>query len=254
DRTSVRIAPRPDESPADARDRFAAHLREKIDPLAMGLAVVDVRADGLAASRGATDFGEYFTYFSFFLVVSALMLAALFFRLGVEQRAREVGLLRSIGYTNAQVRRLFLAEGVALAAIGGAIGTAGAVAYGAVMMAGLRTWWSGAVGTTALQLHMSAASLAAGAFGTLAGAAICIWWTLRSLSRLSERSLLAGQIAAPAPAGRALISARIAIAFGLLGVVLAALAFAGAIDRTGAFFGAGTALLAACLSAAAYLL
>jgi cell division protein FtsX len=66
----------------------------------------------LAASRGATDFGEYFTYFSFFLVVSALMLASLFFRLGVEQRAREIGLLRSVGYTNARVTRLFVMEGV----------------------------------------------------------------------------------------------------------------------------------------------
>ena len=62
----------------------------------------DVRAEGLDASRGATDFGEYFTYFSFFLVVSALLLAALFFKLGVEQRAREVGLLRAVGFTHAQ--------------------------------------------------------------------------------------------------------------------------------------------------------
>ena len=55
--------------------------------------------EGLDASGGATDFGEYFTYFSFFLVVSALMLAALFFKLGVEQRAREVGLLRAVGFS-----------------------------------------------------------------------------------------------------------------------------------------------------------
>ena len=31
----------------------------------------------LAASAGATDFGAYFSYFSFFLVVSAVLLAAL---------------------------------------------------------------------------------------------------------------------------------------------------------------------------------
>src|SRR5207245_10439432 len=131
----------------------------------------DRGADGLAASRGATDFGEYFTYFSFFLVVSALMLAALFFRLGVEQRAREVGLLRSVGYTNARVRQLFLVEGVTLAAVGSAIGVAGAVAYGAVMMAGLRTWWSGAVGTRGLELGMSAGSRRHGAGGAGGGVA-----------------------------------------------------------------------------------
>ena len=42
---------------------------------------------GNDAARGATEFGEYFLYFSFFLMVSALLLTGLFFRLGVEQRA-----------------------------------------------------------------------------------------------------------------------------------------------------------------------
>ena len=58
--------------------------------------------EGLAASRGATDFGEYFVYFSFFLVVSALVLVVLFFKLGVEQRVREVGLLRAVGLVAAR--------------------------------------------------------------------------------------------------------------------------------------------------------
>jgi ABC-type lipoprotein release transport system permease subunit len=257
DRTSVRLTPRPDESPTAARDRYARALRSRIDPIAMGLAVRDVRADGLAASRGATDFGKYFTYFSFFLVVSALMLAALFFRLTVEQRAREVGLLRAVGFTTARVRRLFLVEGFVLAAIGSALGVAGAVAYAAVMMAGLRTWWSGAVGTTALRLHVSPVSLALGAAGALVAAVICIWWTLRSLARVSERSLLAGDVAraftpAAAIAGRMPARPMIgAVAFALIGVTLVAFASAGAIDRTGAFFGAGTSLLVASLCAAA---
>ena len=43
-----------------------------------------------------------FVYFSFFLVVSALLLAALFFKLGIEQRAREVGLLRAVGFDPAR--------------------------------------------------------------------------------------------------------------------------------------------------------
>ena len=95
------------------------------------------------------------------------MLAALFFRLGVEQRAREVGLLRAVGFSTPRVGRLFAAEGLLLAVIGSIIGMAGAVAYGAALMAGLRTWWSGAVGTTALTLHVSPISLLAGAAGAI---------------------------------------------------------------------------------------
>ena len=146
-------------------------LRAAIDPLALGLTVSNVRAQSLDASRGATDFGEYFVYFSFFLVVSALMLAALFFKLGVEQRVREVGLLRAVGFGPGQVRRLFLSEGLLLSLSPAACSASlGALAYASVIMLGLRTWWVDAVGTTALTLHVTPASLAAGAVGGVVAA------------------------------------------------------------------------------------
>ena len=57
--TSIRIVPRPGTSLEDAREGYLAKLRAAIDPIAMGLTVRDVRATGLAASRGATDFGAW---------------------------------------------------------------------------------------------------------------------------------------------------------------------------------------------------
>src|SRR5262249_30575013 len=99
DRAAVRVVPPTGESLGQAKDAFKSLLQSGLDPLAAGFTVLNIRAQGLGASRGATDFGEYFTYFSFFLVLSALLLATLFFRLGIEQRARDVGLLRSIGYS-----------------------------------------------------------------------------------------------------------------------------------------------------------
>ena len=250
DRTSVRLEPGGGEPASEARDRFAARLRETIDPLAMGLSVRDVRGEGIAAARGATDFGEYFAYFSVFLVASAVLLAALFFRLAVEQRAREIGLLRAVGFSTRRVRRLFTAEGVALALAGSVLGVAGAVAYAGVMMLGLRTWWVGAVATTSLTLHVSPMSLVAGAAGALAAAMICIWWTLRGLGRVSDRGLLAGQrtMAQARPGARPFFAC--AIGFAILGAAMIAASAAGALDRTGAFFGAGTSLLVACLCVA----
>jgi putative ABC transport system permease protein len=270
DRTSVRVTPLPGDTLWETRRRFELAVLSSIDPVAAGLAVLPVREQGLAASRGATNFGEYFVYFSFFLVASALVLAVLFFRLGVEQRAREVGLLRAVGFSTPRVRRLFAAEGLLLAIAGSAIGIAGAIGYGALMMAGLRGWWSGAVGTTALTLHVSPLSLAAGAAGAIAAAMGCIWWTLRSLSRISERSLLAGDIRSRSllaggivPAGqqsrRSSVGAKAekadrlrsplagAILFGALAALLVTAAIFKAIDPAGAFFGAGASVLIACL-------
>ena len=252
--TALRITPAPGQSLEEARQVYAQRLRAIVDPLALGMAVRDVRADGLAASRGATDFGAYFVYFSFFLVASALLLAALFFKLGVEQRSREVGLLRAVGFGPADVRRFFLTEGVLLALAGSAAGVLLAVGYAALMMMGLRSWWVGAVGTDALTLHVSATSLGAGAIGGVATAAVCIWWTLRGLTGISERSLLAGQVEPSLLASAERRHSRLAgwewpaaAVFAVAGVALLAASAADLVARTGAFFGAGTLLLASAL-------
>jgi ABC-type lipoprotein release transport system permease subunit len=190
--TSLRFIPSGDLPVETALAAYQQKLRAALNPNAMGFNVIFARAEGLAASRGATDFGEYFLYFSFFLVVSALLLTALFFKLGVEQRWREIGILQAVGFPAATIRALFLAEGMILAIIGSVIGLVGALAYGQLMMLGLRTWWVDAVGTTMLRLHISPLSVLLGAAGGVFASLICVVWTLRQVGRSSTRSLLTG--------------------------------------------------------------
>ena len=236
---------------AEVRREF----RTAIDPLATGFVVYPARALAVEASAGVTDFGLYFIYFSFFLVVSALLLASLFFRLGVEQRLRELGLLRAAGYPAAAIRRVFLGEATVLSVLGSAIGVLGAIGYAELVMWGLRTWWVDAVGTTRLALEVSPAMLAAGAAGGVLAAFGSIGWTLRAVAPASPRSLLTGAVAEvtglpaategeAAPASRAW-----RIGLGLLGAGVAAVALASAelIGATEGFFGGGLLLLVAML-------
>jgi putative ABC transport system permease protein len=247
--TALRISPSSGTPLPEALNLYGRALKSELDLTALGLSVLDVRGQSLAASSGATDFGEYFTYFSMFLVVSALLLAALFFKLGIEQRLREVGLLQALGFDPAAIRRLFVREGIVLSVVGGLAGVAGAVAYGAAIMFGLRTWWVGAVGTTALKLHVDPASLLAGALAGVVVSVICIWWSLRSLAAFSSRSLLTGD--RTRPLGRTHTESRplyLSASFGFLAVILLVAAATGWIGRVAGFFGAGTASLAAVLS------
>ena len=247
--TSIRLTPTA-ALRGDA-DTFARDLRSAIDPLAVGFVVYPARAMALESSTGATDFGLYFFYFSFFLVLSALLLASLFFRLGVEQRLSEIGLLRATGFSPAALWRIFSREAALLSLAGSAVGVVAAVGYADLIMWGLRTWWVDAVGTTRLTLSVSPLSLVAGATGGVLAAFGAIAWTIRSLMPISPRSLLSGvlpentkteQVRGQSRARRAAGTFLVA---GILMVVVSAVDVLGA---TAGFFGGGMLLLCAMLS------
>src|SRR5262249_38458460 len=98
-----------------SRAAIESRLRQAINPASVGLFFVPAREQALAASSQSLDFGQLFLGFSFFLIVAAILLTALLFALGVEQRAEEVGTLLAVGWTPRRVQRLLLAEGGALA-------------------------------------------------------------------------------------------------------------------------------------------
>jgi ABC-type lipoprotein release transport system permease subunit len=242
--TSIRLsAPQPDADLDAVARALTADVAREVGPLRAGFTIADVRAQRQAASVGATDFGQYFSYFSFFLMVSALLLAALFFRLGIEQRLPQIGVLRAIGLPLPAIRRLFLTEGAAISAAGSALGLLLAVGWAWLMMYGLRTWWSGAVGTTRLELHVDPWSLAAGAAGGAVAAAISIAVTVRHLSRITPRQLLTGS-SEPAAIATATRRARATAVAGLGGAaVLTGVASMGLMPAAGGFFGAGALVL-----------
>ena len=237
--TSIRFQPNTDQLTPDQIDSLSGQLRQRLSPPQLGFQIVPVREQGLQASRGATDFGEYFLYFSFFLVVSALLLTALFFKLGIEQRLREIGTLQALGFSTARIRRLFLAEGALLAIIGSLLGVLGAIAYAKLLMYGLKTWWVDAVGTTALVLHVSWQSMLIGAVGGILAAVVCVILTLRNLGAESARGLIAGE----SPKGRRIF--RIGIGATVLGLALLAAGALHAIPQVAGFFGGGVVLLVA---------
>jgi hypothetical protein len=259
--TSIRVA-QPDHGAAAAGGAadaalgaFREALRKKLDPEASGFSITPVRARGLAGSEGATDFGEYFVYFSFFLVAGALLLAGLFFRLGVEQRVREIGVLLAVGFPSAAVSRLFVTEGVVLAGAGSLLGAAGAVGYGGLLVAGLRTWWVGAVGTTQLFLQVSAGDIAAGVAGGMAASLLAVFLSLRGLRRAAVPAMLAGILesrTARVTRARSFVWGGAAACAGAAGLLVG-----GAVDAVpdvAAFFGSGVLLLASALALIAALL
>ncbi len=186
DYTAVRFPPS-----ATTTEALARTLLGALDPAAVGLDFQPVRAQALAASSQSMDFGGLFIGFSLFLIVAALLLMALLFQFGLEQRATEIGTLLALGFRPRQVRRLLLGEGVALALAGGILGALGGIVYAKVMLRGLATVWRGAVGTSSLRYHATPQTLALGAFAGAFVGALTIWFSLRRQARRPARELLA---------------------------------------------------------------
>lgn len=233
---------------AGAQQRFAAALSSRLPPERQGFEVMAARQQALAAARGSTDFDEYFLYFSFFLIVSAVLLAALFFRLGVEQRLPEIGLLRAVGFERKAVARQLVGEGLALSVLGSVPGALGAAGFAWLVLWALGRYGVDALGTHALGLHVNPRALVTGALAGVAVATATVALSLRALVRRQPRALLAGE-REDVLQRSALRRTSLVVGAGalLLALALAAASAAGRLDASAGFFGSGTLCLVAAL-------
>ncbi len=249
--TSLRLLPPADITPDQLRATLEDELPDRIALRAAGLAVEPVKATGLRGASGATDFGGLFVGFSLFLIVSAGLLVGLFFRLGTESRANEMGLLLALGYGVARVRRRFLVEGALLGGVGVLLGLGGAVLYAGAMMAALRTLWRSAVGSSHLYLHVEPLTLAMGGAASILVVLFAIRGAVGRLAGVSPIRLLRGETvdrptAAATPARRARWTA--IVGGGLAAVLLGGSAASPASIAAYLFFGGGACLLIAGLA------
>lgn len=192
DLTALRFYP-PHSTSATYAD-FARALRARVSPAAAGYSLQPIRAQALEASAGATDFSGLFIGFSLFLIAAAILLVVLLYKFGLEERATEMGVLLALGFAQQSVRRRFLGEGMALAAVGALLGLGGALLYAHGLLVGLRTWWLAAIGTPFLFLHVSWSSMAIGYVATLLLVLLTIWRALQRFYRLPVRALLVAQV------------------------------------------------------------
>ncbi|MCG8449782.1 MAG: ABC transporter permease [Pirellulales bacterium] len=231
----------------------APEILERVHPAPgnSGMILLPVKQQGLAASRGTTAFEGLFLGFSFFLMASAVMLIALLFRLGVEGRSAEVGVLTAVGWPMATLRRLWLGEAAAVVLMGAILGSAAGIGYARLMIYGLTTWWVAATVTPFLELYVTSASLIVGLVIGVVVALLTIAWSLRKLLALPPRQLLAGDctdhgaLAMTRTAVRRRLPAALLVTAIVLG--LFALRLQGE-AQAGAFFGSGALVLIALLT------
>lgn len=229
--------------------QVVAHVTANVDPAAVGLFFQPVRQRGLQAGREGTDFGQLFLGLSMFLIASAVILTGLLFVFGVESRSEQVGLLLAVGFPVRRVGELLLAEGGLVALLGTVVGTGLGVFYTQLVIYGLSTLWSGAVGGARIYFHAESATLAVGGLAGLVVAMLTIAVTLRKLISAPAHQLLSGHLRQGSGGRTSRSRGRRALAlavasFAGVGVFVVVVGRGDRQNVAGAFFGAGALLLA----------
>src|SRR5262249_4894530 len=134
-----------------------------------------------------------FLGFSFFLIVAALLLVGLLFRLNLDRRADEIGLLFAAGYRRLRVGLLLLAEGTVIAVIGAVAGCVAALLYAKWLLWFFNAAWDRPLDRSFLTLHPSDQSLAIGFGASLFVSILTIGFAVWLLARVPPRILLTGE-------------------------------------------------------------
>lgn len=234
------------------RDQISAKLRQQFvkDEAKLGLHLVPIKRRGLAASSGSTPFDVLFLALSMFVIGSALILVSLLFRLSLQQRASEIGLLKASGFSETRLRRTWLTEMLMVSAVGAMVGIGLGIGYAALMIQGLTTWWVGAIARPFLSLHVAGGSLAIGFFSGLLACVATIAISLRRSRKQPVINLLRGELESPSKKTKSkragIVVRMLPWLLSVFAVVLALVAIGLAGEpQAGAFMGAGFLLLAA---------
>ena len=216
----------------------------------LGIHLVPIKRQGLKSSSGSTPFDVLFLALSMFVIAAALILVSLLFRLSLQQRAPEVGLLKASGFKQNQIRRLWLSEMSIVSLAGALLGVILGIGYAYFMIWALSKWLLGVSSESFLTLNLSPLSLGLGVVSGLVICVLTIAWSLRRTRDQPICSLLEGRLETPLRVkpggwrfGHILVGSLVVIALLLTGTATQLSGEA----QAGAFMGAGFLILTALL-------
>lgn len=172
---------------------------ENIQPVNLGFAIQAVRDDGLKAARGGVDFSQLFIGLSFFLLLAAIILTALLFRLNLETRSTQLGTLLQLGFRQKQIARLFFAEGALIALTGIIFGLLLAIIFAQIVFFFLNSLWWDIVRTNVLIIMVEPVTIITGAIISLVIGCIAIVIPLYRYLKKSVSQLHRSEVNGPKP-------------------------------------------------------
>jgi putative ABC transport system permease protein len=166
---------------------LAGRIMEHLDPSMLGYTIEPVREQGYEAAGSGVDFSQLFGGLSFFLLVAGVLLAILLFLLNLESRQEQLQTLVYIGIPVKVIRRIMLAESMAVAVIGAGAGLLLAVLYNRLVFLALNGVWKDIIRTDMMLIHIRTVTLLTGLGISLAVSFLALWFPLTRLLKKVQR-------------------------------------------------------------------
>ncbi len=232
-----------------SKEQLEKEILAKIQPKDLGFHFQPVRDQAFNATTQGMDFGQLFIGFSFFIIVSSVILLALLFALGIEQRQSQTGLFLSIGLGDKTIKYIYLVEGFMLGIIGSIAGSFIGVFYTKGLIYGLTTVWSDAIAKAPIQFYMEPRSMIIGIVSSILIILFSIWLVVRKQLKQTAGSLIGNNDAMKLLTNKSnYVSKIIGVICILLALVLLGMnGFQVDHKNAGVFFGVGGIMLLACL-------
>ena len=188
--TSIRVA--------HSEAETAQTVNRLLSPSDFGIQVVnDPAGAGTLSALEGVDFKGLFIALAFFVIIAALVLAALPLVQMVDDRRQEWALLAALGFTPKQIEKRLLAETFWVIVIAVAAGLLPGLLYNRLVLFALEGVWNHAVHTEDFLVRIPPGSLAAGFVATLGVSWLSAWYVLRK--KMSKKSAKSLKIAAKRP-------------------------------------------------------
>ncbi|QIA07527.1 ABC transporter permease [Draconibacterium halophilum] len=164
-------------------EEYKKEFAAAILPADLGMVVEPIRQQGVHAAQNGTDFSGLFIGLSFFILVASIILTALLFRLNLESRSTQIGLLVALGFQQKHIRRFYLSEGFVVSLFGAIVGLVISWFYTQLIFRILNSLWFDIVRTNVLEIQLMPTTLVIGLLISLVVSLVAIAVSLRRFQK-----------------------------------------------------------------------
>jgi len=164
-------------------DELEKTLLNGIDPADAGYQIRDAKAEGAQAAVNGVDFGQLFIGLSFFVLLAAVLLTIILFRLFLNHRKSEVGTLSAMGFSIHHLRMLYLKEAGIYILVGILVGIPLGLGYNFLILRAINSIWVDIVRTSSVQMHLNFTTILTGSVVIGMVSLATIWMVLNRFLR-----------------------------------------------------------------------